>query len=64
MYELDTDQLPRNDETAMLLLKWFAGKQFTKKEVVDLIADMSEDREYAKWEFDQLVDAGYIIEAS
>jgi DNA polymerase IIIc chi subunit len=64
MYELDTDQLPRNDETAMLLLKWFAGKQFTKKEVVDLIADMSEDREYAKWEFDQLVDAGYNIEAS
>jgi len=64
MCELDTDQLPQDDETAKLLLKWFAGKQFARKEVVDLIADMSEDRDYANWETDELITAGYIKEVA
>ena len=62
-FRLDTEfSLDEEDSTAEALRKFFGDREFTKKEAVDYIADLSEDREYAKWEFEQLVEAGYIKE--
>lgn len=59
-YVLDA-AIPDDDPTAEALHKWFGRRSFTRQEVISHITDLSEDAEYAKWEFDQLLEAGCII---
>jgi len=61
-YIVDAEFSSEDDPTARALQKFFGSKEFTEKEAIDFVTDMSEDREYAKWEFEQLLAAGYIKE--
>jgi len=62
LYTIDVTALPSDDSTALALWEFFHNKELTQKEIVDFITIMSEDKEYAKWEFEQLVAIGAIRE--
>ncbi len=59
-YILDAT-VPIEESTAEAVLRWFGRRSFTQKEIVDYITDLSEDKDYGKWEFDQLLSAGFIV---
>ena len=61
LYVLAAEMPESDDATLESLHKWLGSDSFTKQKAIRLITGFGEDRGYAEWEFERLLEAGFII---